>query len=1167
MNIKQTIITAAVALTMVAMIAPLSASATTAMSGNIPTVCVGVSFTRNLRVGFTGHDVQCFQALLNTHGYVLAASGAGSPGLETMYFGPRTLASVRAWQAAQGWTPANQVGPLSRAMFNSWLTGSSSTTTTPPTVTPMGAGLTVMLASNTPASGTVVRTQGLAKLASFTFVNGDNAPVNVTGLSVARIGVSADTSLQNVYLFNGATRLTDAASVSSGNVNFNGGSVPLFTVPSQGSVTITVAADLNANSGETLGAAIMSMASVTTNASSVHGTFPVMGNLMTVASATLAGVQFASTTTPSTNTSLNPQNGYVVWQNSTVVSTRAVNLTRIAFRLIGSVNYTALQNFVLNIDGVNIGSPVMNLDSNGYVTFDLSSSPVTLQTGTRVIKLMADIVGGSSRNFYFSIRVAADANFVDSQYGVNVSPTTATNNGSFTLSDVTAGTQTVASGTMTIIKSTTSPSGNITNNASNAVLADWLLTSAGESVKVMNLNILAGFTNNDTACTTSTAAATLRNGALYANGVQVGSTTSVSNTGSGSQFNFGSSLIVNPLTPVTLEFRADVYDNGNATNCITSGDTLAPSIVSVSSNAQGMVSLSTLTVPSSNVSANTLTVAVGALTLSKYTAYTNQTVVAPVTNYKLADFTLTNGTVEPINLNTIYADLDSNFATYVTNLYVKYGTQQTTPISNPSATSLANSWSINSQLALGQTIDISVYGNVNASIGAVTSHTLLKVLGTTANSGQSVSVGSPLQGQALTFGSGTINAVVDGTTPQNQSVSGNQEVVAGRFKITATNDSYTITEMRFKAQDTTPTVDGAIISSVNLKDGSTVIGSGPFDSTNNVFYLTGLNEAIPANTNKVLTLDYVLATPYQTQPTSAVTTTTGLNPIATLSYIKTINSNGVMHDAGAVPGGSLLSSNSAVTIAASTTGSSAGNYVYVYKTIPTFTVGSVSGQGTLLTAGSTVNLYNFTVSADAKGPVSLRQLNFTVNVNDNTSTNSVTAQLKNFKFFRGSTDLTQTGEVAIKSGSTDLTATNTLTGAGNTVTVIFYNPEEVIPAGSSYTYTLKATAQNFAALGSSGNDSVSTVLSGDTAPGGGVSAGVNATGYYLGSSGHSASAVQVLNTSDNQTSSSGGTANVIWSDNSAQVHDYSDSATTSGDWFNGYLINNLPLDTIGFSAQ
>ena len=71
-----------------------SASATT-------TTSLGTAaFTRNLQLGSTGEDVRALQQYLNTHGFVIAATGAGSSRSETTYFGPATQAALIAFQEA-----------------------------------------------------------------------------------------------------------------------------------------------------------------------------------------------------------------------------------------------------------------------------------------------------------------------------------------------------------------------------------------------------------------------------------------------------------------------------------------------------------------------------------------------------------------------------------------------------------------------------------------------------------------------------------------------------------------------------------------------------------------------------------------------------------------------------------------------------------------------------------------------------------------------------------------------------------------------------------------------------------------------------------------------------------------------------------------------------------
>ena len=74
------------------------------------------SFIRSLTVGATGDDVRALQVYLNTHGYALASSGAGSAGSETTTFGGLTRAALAKFQAAHGITPSvGYFGPKTRA--------------------------------------------------------------------------------------------------------------------------------------------------------------------------------------------------------------------------------------------------------------------------------------------------------------------------------------------------------------------------------------------------------------------------------------------------------------------------------------------------------------------------------------------------------------------------------------------------------------------------------------------------------------------------------------------------------------------------------------------------------------------------------------------------------------------------------------------------------------------------------------------------------------------------------------------------------------------------------------------------------------------------------------------------------------------------------------------
>ncbi len=76
------------------------------------------TFTRDLELGVTGDDVKCLQKFLNTHGFVIAASGVGSVGHETGEYKTLTEAAVIKWQKANKLTPAiGYFGAQSRLFF------------------------------------------------------------------------------------------------------------------------------------------------------------------------------------------------------------------------------------------------------------------------------------------------------------------------------------------------------------------------------------------------------------------------------------------------------------------------------------------------------------------------------------------------------------------------------------------------------------------------------------------------------------------------------------------------------------------------------------------------------------------------------------------------------------------------------------------------------------------------------------------------------------------------------------------------------------------------------------------------------------------------------------------------------------------------------------------
>ena len=112
----------------------------------------GYVFTRSLTVGSTGSDVVALQQVLNSNPATQVASvGAGSPGMESSYFGGLTKVALAKYQSANGVSPAaGYFGPITMAFVN----GHGTTVVTTGGLCPNG----MTLASNCSASPSSVST-------------------------------------------------------------------------------------------------------------------------------------------------------------------------------------------------------------------------------------------------------------------------------------------------------------------------------------------------------------------------------------------------------------------------------------------------------------------------------------------------------------------------------------------------------------------------------------------------------------------------------------------------------------------------------------------------------------------------------------------------------------------------------------------------------------------------------------------------------------------------------------------------------------------------------------------------------------------------------------------------------------------------------------------------
>lgn len=180
-----------------------------ALQGGSSSSCA-YTFTTDLTIGSTGEAVRQLQMFLNSKGYTVAASGAGSAGMESTYFGVLSQSALAKYQAANAISPAaGYFGPITRAKVNAECT--------------TGGGSTPGTGTGTTLNG------GEARLSSFKFIQEEDEIGEGEELQVGTIEFDVkdgDVRVERVELsFNDAAsssqpwRFVESITVGNGTVD------------------------------------------------------------------------------------------------------------------------------------------------------------------------------------------------------------------------------------------------------------------------------------------------------------------------------------------------------------------------------------------------------------------------------------------------------------------------------------------------------------------------------------------------------------------------------------------------------------------------------------------------------------------------------------------------------------------------------------------------------------------------------------------------------------------------------------------------------------------------------------------------------------------------------------------------------------------------------------
>jgi len=1037
------------------------------LTGEPAEVECSCTFTRSLYPGVSrGDDVKCLQEYLNDSGYTLAESGAGSPGNETTYFGSLTRAAVKAWQDANGVEYGDwwgYFGPISQAKYDEVCVAGEQEEEEEEEEEEPGDGLTVALADDNPAAATIVSDSGTGHSAQsmipflkVKFTNGDASEVKITQIDLTRSGISADGDISQAYLYEGDTVLAEYNSFSSAVLSFSN-SAGLVTIPAGESKTVTLKCDLTneTTSGKTIRFSIVSSDDVVSDASSINGTFGLVGNYMSTAVTTDVG-QLTVTTSTAAGTTVDPQDGLEIYNLTLAGADQKLEVRKVKFTNIGSTGVGDLKNFMLYDGGVQIGSTIEDLNSDKTVTFDLTDSPLVIDKGiTKNLHLKADIVSGTNRTFQFSIQEIVDIVVYDTGYGIYVKPNKAD---SWTVFQMAA--STINTGKLTLSRASDSPSGNVAKSATNVTIAKFDVKATGEDVKITAMSIKTGGTNIGTDG--------LYQGKIYFDGSQKDTTTNLNSHATidsctAVPFTFGNTFIV-PAdgNTYTLEVKADIKTKLAA--AFDGNEQFAVKISSVT--ATGRSSLQTVSV--GTAVGFTLSITTGDLSYAKNEAQPNWTAgastgVAGATEVLVGSFVVTAGASEGADITSLKVKFTTTTNTILQNLKLYNGdTQIGSTLGTFNAdTSYTFYPSPYVSLAAGAQFVLSVYADIltGATAGANGHITLQEAAGVGQTTANSITYTSNVNGQTIYIaGAGSVALSQDASTPISDiMVMGSSAETFAIFKYSASTSAENIKITSIVA---TTTLSNCANSSVNgiklIADGFEATLASLDSSGVATFNLASNPLVITAGTEEKVTIKANVA-PY---PYASSTGTVQFG-IATTTY------------QGAVSG--------TVTSTAAAANWEEANAMTVYRTRPTV---SFVGPSAGILADGTKTLIEFSVTADAGQDVNIYSFNFGVTISD-TATTTGNLHIE---------DIVLYDKAAIATALVDKIATTTGTaygparsvansdfGKNKTSASLTGNIEvfdtstttvmDVIPAGTTVTYVLKALVS-----GSAQYDSLSVRL-------------------------------------------------------------------------------------------
>lgn len=1000
----------------------------------------------------------------------------------------------------------------------------------------------------------------------FMVTNGNSSPATVTQVTVKRTGAGSTSNISNVFLYQGASRLTSGRSINSSTNEavFSGLSI---VVPANGSVTLDVLVDIaNGATGTTHQ---FSVTSVMLGSTAATGS--AMGNPMNIANVDVGTVTIAKTGTI-TNPKVGQQGARVASFTLNASSSEDMVVKRITLLQAGAVTSSYLSNLQLKQAG-NTLATIASLDSKDKANFEVNFA--LAKGDTRTFEVYADISGaartGSSETIKFYVEETSDIFAVGQTYGFGgvVSAGDYDNSTACTSSSGDCSYSYVEGGQLTITFNGPAAK-DIAKNGKDIEVFNFTM-AAQNTLEVRQMV----FTFNNGG--SGTADLTDGTNPLYTDikivdastGAVVWGPQDISGSGSDTTQNitFSEDIVLAAGTSKTFKVTLDTANDSD----FTAGRVIAATLDVDSLTSNDVKNLdnntfltSTDVVPTGDIAGNQMTNRIASLETALASNPSSASFVKGSSGVSAAGFVFTASTAADIRVTDVALSayiasstsdtmhLGSTTNSSATTIYAsdnittvelydgatKLGETKSFNTSG-AATFNGLNWVITKGTSKTLTVKINLANSANSSnilkvalaAGSVTAvdpegNEVVDTSGaTTTKPDAALNAASGVTtGTAITVsGNGTIAVAAAGVTQDVNDarivLAGTSGVTLGKIRFTASSEELKLTKVRINvASASGSTGAGAAniaddINALYLYDGATLI-AGPVSLTP-----SGTTEGYASFTG--MAADFIIGK----DASKDLTIKGDLNTIGA-SYAGADSGDEFAVWLDASNDFEVRGTSGSTVRTAPDSGTYTGNYVVLRKSQPKVETVPMTG------GPATGTIYRFKITAIG-GDVAVKHITFVSST---------------------TTGVTLTGFAISPQGGTNLSVATAATYTTNQVTVdVTFASEEVITNGTSKTYDFKATV-----AGVDTGDSVTTYIvnTANTVKATGDLASASAADTTLQDKDGTNSVGDKFNDSDT-------TPSFVWSDMSINGHN--DTASGTDDWTNGRYVRTIATDPITLS--